>query len=381
MFKNYLPQQYLKDSKLKIKHNYLKEQFSDYPIIFNKIKKVINNSQFTLGDEVTNFEKKFNNTVNSKYSIAVGSGTDAIFLSLKALDIGHGDEVITPAFSFYATVAAIVRTGAKPVFVDIGLDYNINVNLIENLINKKTKAILPIHWGGLCCDVNKINKIAKKYKIKIVYDACHSINSKYKGKQSASFGDLSCFSFHPLKNLNIWGDGGIITTNSYKLAKKLNLLRNHGLINRNECEIFGYNSRLDTIQAVIASHMLNKINSITNKRIKNANFFDKNLAKVKGVKLRPNYTFCKNVYHIYQFTCKNRNKLLQYLISNKIDAKIHYPNPIYLQKASKYLGYKKGDFPQTEKICSSILSIPVHEFISKKDKLKILKIINQFYNQ
>ncbi len=280
---NFLVKQYLTDNKNKIKHNYLSRQFSDYKIIFKKIEKIIKFGDYTLGNQVKVFESKFKRLQKSKYAIAVGSGTDAIMLSLKAIGVKEGDEVITTPFTFYATINAIVTAGAKPIFVDIADDFNIDPNLIEKKITKKTKAILPVHWTGRICDMNKISKIAKKYKLKIIEDACHSINAKRYNRYAGNFGDYGCFSMHPLKNLNVWGDGGVVVTNKKKLADKMILLRNHGLVDRNTNKIYGYNSRLDTIQAVVANHLLNKIELITKSRIKNAHYLDRNLKNIKSL--------------------------------------------------------------------------------------------------
>lgn len=377
---NYLPGQYKKSSKLKINHSYLVEQFSDYSEIFKKIEKVVKRGDYTLGDEVNRFEKSLAKRMGSKYAVAVGNGTDALFLSLKALNIGINDEVITTPFTFIATVGAIVTAGAKPVFVDIKDDYNIDEKKIEQAITKKTKAVIPVHWGGRPCELKKISQIAKKYKIKIIQDSCHAIDTKYHSKNIVDYGDVCAFSMHPLKNLNIWGDGGFILTQSTSLAKKLSLIRNHGLKNRNNCEIFSYNSRLDTIQAAVANYKLKyKLNNITNKRIKNANLFDKLLSKNPNVKTIKRDKNLKEVFHLYQINVKKRDKLIKFLISKNVDAKAHYPIPIHLQKAAMFLKYKVGDFPNAERIAKSTLSLPVHEFISKKDILYMGTLINKFY--
>ena len=188
----------------------------------------------------------------AKHALGVGNGTDALFLALKVFDIGKGDEVITTPYTFIATTASIVTSGARPVFVDIKDDYNIDENKIEKTITKKTKAIMIVHWSGRPCELDKIEKICKKYKLKLIQDSCHAIDAKFKGKNIVSFGDICTFSMHPLKNLNIWGDGGFILTQSKEIAKKLQLLRNHGLINRDRCEVLVLIPRLDTIQAAIA---------------------------------------------------------------------------------------------------------------------------------
>lgn len=377
---NFLPSQYKINKNFNISHNYLSEQFSDYKEIFSKIEKTVINNDFTLGSKVDELEKKFTKLTDTKYAIAVGSGTDAIFLSLKSLGIGEGDEVITTSFTFHATVGAIATTGAKPVFVDIDKDLNINSKLIENKITKKTKAIVPVHWAGKICDMKKILQIARKFNLYVVEDACHAILATNYKKKSGSFGHTGCFSFHPLKNLNIWGDGGIIVTKNKKIASKLYLLRNHGLISRDVCKIPGYNSRLDTIQAVIALHQLKKIKYITQKRINNSNYLNKNLKDLKNISIINNPNNSIHVYHLFQFYYENRDNLLGFLINNGIDAKIHYPTPLHLQPAYKYLKYKKGDFIMSEYASKKIISLPVHEFINKKQLDYMIGKIIDFIN-
>ena len=379
--KNFLPEQYKLTNKLSINHNYLTKQFEDHEEIFKKISKTVIAGDFTLGEAVNQFEDKFADVVKVKHCIGVGSGTDAIFLSLKAFDVGEGDEVITTAFTFYATIGAIATTGAKPVFVDVKDDYNINEDLIEKAITKKTKAIVPVHWSGKPYNMDKIIKVAKKYNLKVVEDACHGIKSTYKSQTVGSFGDFGCFSMHPLKNLNIWGDGGVVCTNSDDLANKMRLMRNHGLVDRDNCEIFGYNSRLDTIQAIVGQHLIKKIDYITSKRIENANFLDSKLENIPQVKIHSrDKNIIKEVFHIYSLCYEDRDNLQKFLIKNDIDAKIHYPIPMHLQKASAKYGYNVGDFPNAEKIARSTLSLPVHEFINKDQLNYMSKKIKEFYN-
>ena len=261
---------------MEIGYSYLSEQFSNPDPILEDIKKLVFSGDFTLGKPMRDFELKFAQICQTKYAIGVGSGTDAIRLSLIALGIKEGDEVITTPNTFFATIGAIVTAGGKPIFVDVDDDYNINPNLIEAAITEKTKAILPVHWSGIPCKMNKIMEISKKYNLKVIEDACHAINGSYQGKAPGTFGITGCFSMHPLKNLNVWGDGGFIVTDSKEMHDQLVLLRNHGLINRDEHLIYGYNSRLDALQAVVANHLLKKIDYILNRakenkyKIKNA---------------------------------------------------------------------------------------------------------------
>ena len=380
--KNFLPKDYKKNNSLKINHSYLVEQFSDYSEIFKKIEKVVKKGDYTLGQKVDECEKNFAERTGSKFAISVGNGTDALFLALKSMNIGKNDEVITTPFTFIATVGSIVTAGAKPVFVDIKEDYNIDENKIESAITKKTKAIMPVHWAGRPCNLEKIKLIARKNNLKIIYDSCHAIEARYKNKHLISYGDVCTYSMHPLKNLNIWGDGGFIITQNSKLAKKLYLIRNHGLINRNTCKIFGFNSRLDTIQAVVANYkMEKKLDNITNKRIRNAHLFDKLLKFNPYVTTVKRDSNLKEVFHLYQINVKKRNKLQKFLIKKVVYAKVHYPYPIHLHPAAIFLKYKKGDFPKAEQIADTTLSLPVHEFIKEQDIKYVVNLINYFYKK
>jgi dTDP-3-amino-2,3,6-trideoxy-4-keto-D-glucose/dTDP-3-amino-3,4,6-trideoxy-alpha-D-glucose/dTDP-2,6-dideoxy-D-kanosamine transaminase len=381
MIKNFLVEQYKNDKKINISHNYLSDQFLDYKKIFKKIEKVIKFNDFTLGFEVDLFEKNIGKLLNQKYVVAVGSGTDALMLSLKCLGVKEGDEVITTPYTFYATIGAIVTAGAKPIFVDVDEDYNINPKLIEKAITKKTKAILPVHWSGRICEMNQIKKISKRYKIPIVEDACHAIEATYKNKFAGTFGDFGCFSLHPLKNLNVWGDGGYVIIKNKQHYKRMLLLRNHGLVGRNTNLLFGYNSRLDTIQAVVANHLLKKIKIITSMRIKNSMYLEKKLKKLKGLNFKTRYKNLKEVFHLYEIRVNNfkiRNKLINYLRSKGIDAKIHYPVPMHLQPAAKTYNLKKGMFPKAEEIAKTTISLPVHEFLKKKQLDYTVKAFKNF---
>ncbi len=378
--KNFLPGEYKKNEKLKINHSYLVEQFADYTKVFKEIEKVVKKGDYTLGKEVDLCEKNFAKRTGAKFAISVGNGTDALLLSLKGLGIGQGDEVITVPYTFVATVGSIVTAGAKPVFVDVKDDYNIDENQIESAITKKTKAIMPVHWAGRPCEMDKILSIAKKYNLKVVQDSAHIIGAKYKKNYLVNYGDVCTYSMHPLKNLNVWGDGGFIVTNKKELAKKLYLIRNHGLKDRNNVEIFGYNSRLDTIQAAVANYKMKfKLDNITKKRIENSKLLDKLLAKNENVILVKREKYLKEVFHLYHINVKKRDSLQKFLIKNDIDAKVHYPIPIHLQKAAKFLKYKKGDFPVSEKLAKTSLSLPVHEFINKKHVAHVVNTINKFY--
>ena len=239
---------------------------------------------------------------------------------------------------------------------------------------------MPVHWSGRICNMKKIIQLAKKYKLHIVEDACHAILAHDdKKKFAGNFGTTGCFSMHPLKNLNVWGDGGVITTNNKKIYEKLKLMRNHGLINRNNCKLYGYNSRLDTIQAAVGLEMIKKIKKITNSRIKNANYLNKNLKNIRQIELIEEKKNYKSVYHLYQFFCKRRDELNNFLRKNKIDSKIHYPKPLHLHDAAKKFKYRKGQFVNAESLSNKVISIPVHEYIKKKHLDYIINKIKLFY--
>ena len=364
---------------MSVRYSYLKEQFSNCDDLWKNLRNFVSTGDFTLGKELLKFEKGFAKLIGAKYAVGVNSGTDAIKIPLKLLGIGPGDEVITAANTFVATVGAIKEVGAKPVFVDCDDTFCMNVNLIEKKITKKTKAIVPVHFTGYMTYMPEIKKISKKYKLPVVEDACQSILGEVNNKKAGTWSEFGAFSLHPLKNINVWSDGGIITTNNYVYYKKLLLLRNHGLENRDTVKISGYNSRLDTFQAVVGNWLLPKANSIAKKRIQNARYLDKKLSKIKGITIPPRLKNYKIVYHLYIIFAKNRDKLLKHCLRKKIEAKIHYPKPMYLQQAVKELGHKRGEFPITDKHTKVGISFPCDQHLKKKHLDYIIKTVEEFY--
>jgi dTDP-4-amino-4,6-dideoxygalactose transaminase len=365
---------------MKVRYSYLRQQFSNCPDLWVKLKKFVRTGDFTLGKPLEEFEKKFAKLMKVKYAIGVNSGTDAIKLSLKVLGVRSGDEVITAANTFVATVGAITEIGAIPVFVDCDETFCINTSLVEKKITKKTKAIIPVHYTGYMTNMIKLKKIATKYKIPIVEDACQSILASINGKVSGSWGDLGAFSLHPLKNINVWSDGGIITTNKLKYYKELRLLRNHGLESRDKVKICGYNSRLDTFQAVVGNWLLPKAHSIANARIKNARFYDKNLKKIQQITIPSRPKNFKIVYHLYIVFAKDRDNLLKYCHKKGIEAKVHYPIPIYRQRALEFLKHKKGDFPVSDSHAKNMITFPCDQHISLNQMKYVISTVKNFYN-
>ncbi len=348
--------------------------------IFNDLKEFIKTGDFTLGKKLEEFEGKFADLVGVKHAIGVNSGTDALILSLKSLDIGHDDEVITSAETFIATAGAIAATGAKPVFVDVNDEFEIDPDLIEAAITRKTKAIIPVWFTGNAPDMDKVLKIAKKHGLRVVEDSCCAIDADIRGIKAGSFGDTGTFSFHPLKNLNVWSDGGMITTNSDELDKKLRLLRNHGLVGRDEVEIFGVNSRLDTIEAVVALRIIGDVKKITDKRIANAKKLDAGFSSLSEfIHIPARHADVRHVYHLYMVRVKDRDALLRSCNGNGVEAKVHYPIPLPYQKCCASLGYKKGDFPKTERDCSSIITFPAHQHLTEAEVQYVVDTVKRFY--
>jgi dTDP-4-amino-4,6-dideoxygalactose transaminase len=343
------------------------------------IDELLGSGQYIGGDEVDKFEKNMAELCQVKYAVALNSGTDALTLGLHLNGIGRGDEVITPPNSFIASTAVIIHLGAKPVFVDVLPDQNIDPDKIEAAITEKTKAIMPVHLTGRGCNMDPIMQIANKHGLTIVEDAAQAIGSKYKGKPSGSIGDVGCFSTHPLKNLNACGDGGFLTTNDEKIYAKANSLRNHGMADRDSVDNFGYVSRMDNLQAAILNYRLKKLDEIIDRRRQNAQSYLKYI-ETDEIFIPPEKEYEFNTYHTFVIQLKKRNELKEFLLKQGIEAAIHYPSPIHLQPAAKRLGYKLGDFPVTEKQAEMILTLPVNQSLGQSEIERICAAINDYYN-
>ena len=346
--------------------------------LLKTIDKVLLKGIYIGGDEVDLFEKNIAKLCNTKYCVALNSGTDALVLALHSLGVRRGDEVITTPNSFIASTAVIVHLGAKPVFVDVKPDQNIDCKKIVEKITKKTKVIMAVHLTGRMCEMDKIINIAKKYNIKVVEDAAQSIGSMFKGNPSGSYGHVGCFSAHPLKNLNALGDSGYLTTNSKKIRDYVKDLISHCMTNRNVIRNFGYVSRMDNLQAAILNFRLKNLRNIILKRRVNASLYSKFLDQ-KHVNLAEEKKDEFNTYHTFVIQVNNRDKLKKYLFKKGIQTAIHYPVPIHLQPACEYLRYKKGDFVETELQSKKILSLPIHQNLTEFQIKYISKNINNFF--
>lgn len=370
-------------SEVKVHYNYLDKQFKiGSPLvkqILKDIEGLVKTGQFTLGPQVAEFEKEFAKICSVKHAIGINSGTDALILILRALGIGLGDEVITQPNSFIATANAIRFVGAKPVFVDVFDDYMLNHFLVEKAITPRTKAILPVHLTGNPAGVVSVSEIAKRRNLFLIEDACQAIDSSVDGKMAGSWGVAGAFSLHPLKNLNVWGDGGMVTTNLDILAEKISLMRNHGLEGRDDCIMVAGNCRLHTIQAVVGLRLVPDVPKISGSRIMNAAIYNKHLAGVDGVTLPPRFANVRQVYHTFVIQVRKRDELQKFLECNGVEAKVHYPIPIHLQKPYLEMGYKKGDFPVCEKQSETIISLPIHQYLPIWQIKKVINLIRKFY--
>lgn len=351
----------------------------DHDELANALRRHLTQADFILGAAVTDFEQAFAALCGSEYAIGVNSGTDALFLALKALDIGPGDEVITAPNSFIASAGAIVATGARPVFADVGADYNIDPNRVEAAITPRTRAIMPVHLTGNPADLPALLELAERHGFEVVEDAAQAVCATLDGRPVGSFGSAGCFSLHPLKNLPVGGDGGVITTSSPELAERLRRLRNHGLRNRNEIDDFGFNSRLDSIQATIASFGRTRLAAITAARRRNARRYDALLSDLQGVIVPPRRAGADGVFHTYIVQVEQRAELIDYLARNGVETKIHYPIPIHLQAPCRRMGYAPGDFPVCEAQSRRILSLPINEHLSDAQIDHVADHLRRFY--
>ena len=364
---------------MKVRYSYLPQQFEDAEDLWINLKEFVKTGDFTLGEPLREFERKFAQLIGTKHAIGVNSGTDAIKLALRVKGVSLGDEVITTANTFVATVGAIAELGAIPVFIDCDDTFCMDTDLLEAAITEKTRAILPVHFTGYMTDMRKLLPVAKKHNIPVIEDACQSILGSIEGKNAGTWGNAGAFSLHPLKNLNIWSDGGLIVTDETDLADELYLLRNHGLVDRDTVSILGYNSRLDTFQAVVGNWLIPQTHKIANKRIENASYLDKHLSTIKGITIPLRPEGYKIVYHLYIVFAEGRDGLLEHCIQEGIEAKIHYPVPIYRQKALSFLGYKEGDFPVSDAHTKKIITFPCDQHLEKKHLDHIIETVRAFY--
>ncbi len=363
----------------RVRYSYLGRQFADIDDLWDTLKEFVKTGDFTIGKPLAEFERRFAELIGTEYAVGASSGTDALKLSLKAAGVGHGDEVITTANTFIATVGAINEVGARPVFVDCNDTFCMDVDRVEGAIGEKTKAILPVHLTGYMTDMTKLMPIAEKHGLTVIEDACQGILANIGGRNGGTWGIAGCFSLHPLKNLNVWGDGGMIVTDDGDFAARLRLLRNHGLRNRDEIEILGYNARLDTLQAVVGNWLIGQTHDITAKRIANAAYYDQHFAAVPQIRIPPRLAEMQCVYHLYIVFAKERDALFDHCLSQGIECKIHYPIPLYRQKGLGFLGYKPGDFPVTDRHAREIITFPADQHLQRDQQDYVIETVRDSY--
>lgn len=364
---------------MKIDLNILDRQFELYKQEYeNAALRVLRSGWYVLGPEVEAFENEFAAYVGRKYCVGVNSGLDALTLSICALGIGSGDEVLVPANTYIATVLAITKNGATPVFIEPDEYYGIAADKLENAITKHTKAVMPVHLYGQSCDMDKIMDVADRYNLKVIEDCAQSHGAKYKGTMTGAFGNAGCFSFYPTKNLGAFGDAGAIVTDDEELYKKLKMLRNYGSEKKYHNQIEGVNSRLDEMQAALLRVKLSHIEKLNAERVVIAGRYN-NEIKNPAIQLPIMRAMENNhVYHQYVIRTKERDKFQKYLADNGIKTVIHYPIPPHLAECYGYLGYKKGDFPIAEQYAEEVLSLPIFNGIADKEIRYLIRVVNAY---
>jgi UDP-2-acetamido-2-deoxy-ribo-hexuluronate aminotransferase len=356
----------------------LQLQYQKYKKKIDKnIQKILDKSNYILGEEINILEEELVNFSGSKYAITCSSGTDAILLALMAIDIQPGDEIITTPFTWISTGEMISLLNAKPVFVDIEYDtFNLDSNLIEQSITNKTKAIMPVSLFGQPADIDAIQSIANKYHLKVIIDGAQSFGSTYNGKSDSSLGDISTTSFFPSKPLGCYGDGGAVFTKHKEFADKIKKLRVHGQNKRNNHQYIGIGGRLDTIQAAVLLAKLPFFKEELNARQDIADNYSGELCNFMQTPIiKPNRS---SAWAQYTIRAKNRNDLIHGLLENDIPSSIFYPIPLHLQECFRYLNYKKNDFPISEKASSEVLSLPMNPFLNKAQFHYIISNIKKF---
>ena len=366
---------------MQVKLTDLKSQYlSIKSEIDSAIQNVLMDSSFTLGRYVESFEKRFAQMHNSKYCIALNSGTSALHAAMMALNISPEDEVIVPVNTFFATPLSVILVGARPVFVDCDQNYyNIDVNKIERAINKKTKAIVPVHLYGQPANMDRILEISGKHGLLIIEDCAQAHIAEFNGNKVGTFGDIGCFSFYPGKNLGAYGEGGAVLTNNERLYQKIKMIRNIGMNERYHHDIIGHNFRMEGLQGAILNVKLQYIERWTEIRRKNAGLYRQYLKDCKDIILPSENSNVKHVYHLYVIRAHKRNYLMKYLNENGIETGLHYPIPCHLQNACNYLGYKKGDFQISEMLSDEILSLPMSEQLKEEEIKYVSDKIKEFY--
>jgi len=347
--------------------------------ILAAVDRVLSLGHLVLTEEVAEFERKVCGYTGAKHCIALNSGTDALMIGLWAMGIGRGDEVITPPVSFVASTASIAHVGATPIYADVKDDQTIDPAEIERRITPKTKAIMPVHWIGRIADMDAIQDIARRHNLKIIEDAAQAMGAFYKGRHGGVFGDCAAVSAHPLKNLNAIGDGGFLLTDSDEIAQKAKLYRTHGLQSRDDCVMFGVNSRLDVVNAEVLKYRLDRLEDVIEKRRRNANLY-RSLIKPGPIFIPEEKPHEKVSYVMFITQADDRDRLQKYLADHGVQTLVYYGTALHLHKASASLGYKRGDLPVAERQCDRVLALPHMQYLSEDQIGYTADLVNRFYD-
>jgi len=372
----------------------LNAQYSTIKVeIQSAIARVLESQQFILGSEVEALEEVLADYCQCKYACGVSSGTDALLVSLMAIGIQPGDEVITTPYTFSSTALTIARLGAKPIFLDIDPHtFNIQAEKIENVVTSRTKAIIPVHMAGQSANMDPILEVAEYHNLYIIEDACQAIGADYKGKRIGSIGHMGCFSFYPSKNLGGYGDSGLVTTNNVELADKIFLLRNHGQRPKYHNILVGGNFRMDAIQAAVLRVKFSYLETWTTARRRHAQTYREKFTQSgisislnefdtkKGIVISDEAGFGRHIYHLFMIRTKNRDALISNLKSNQIGCEIYYPVPLHLQECFRVYGYKRGDFPASEKASEETLALPIYPEMTDEMIFRVVDVITEFHS-
>ena len=365
---------------MKVKCNVLDRQFFQYQQEYEEAAlRVLRSGWYVLGNEVKQFEEEFVAFTGRKYCVGLNSGLDALIMSVRALGISQGDEVIVQANTYIATVLGITENGAIPVFVEPDECYNIDADKIEAAITDKTKAIMVVHLYGQASNMNKIMEISKKYNLPVIEDCAQSHGACFDGKMTGSFGISGCFSFYPTKNLGAFGDAGAIVTDDKDFADKVRMMRNYGSRIKYYNEIEGLNSRLDEMQAALLRVKLQHIKELNQERVVLAERYTKGITNEYIVKPEIR-NGANSIFHQYVIRCKDRSNLQKYLEEQGIQTQIHYPVPPHLAECYERLGHKRGDYPITEQYANEVLSLPIYTGMTWEEQDYVIEKLNTFKN-
>ncbi len=362
--------------------NLQKENHKIWEEIKDPLATLFKESKFILGEEVKKFEEEFAAYCGTKYAVAVNSGTSALLLSLLASGVRKGEEVITVPFTFIATVEAIIFAGARPVFVDIHPQtLTLDVEKLEKAITSKTRAIIPVHLFGEVCHMEPLMEIARRYNLLVIEDACQAHGAEYLpwNKKAGSMGECGCFSFYPTKNLGGWGEGGMVVTDNPELARRIKMLRDHGSVRKYLHQMVGLNCRMESFQGLILRHKLKSLEERNSKRRELAFLYHNLLKDLKEIVIPRSPPYSKGVFHLYVIRTSQREELKRYLERQGIQTGIYYPLPLHLQESLKFLKYRKGDFPVSEKLSQEVLALPLYPELDKETVIWITTQIRKFF--